>query len=147
LRNDESPDDASPDDDWQKGTRIRRAVLGDEHVDRSEREATSFDADFQAFITRTAWGGVWSRPGLPVHTRHLLTIAMLASLGRLHELELHLEATRNTGVTPDEIKELLLQVAVYAGVPAANAAVAVAKRVLFPRDTPVPKDKQAEAKG
>jgi 4-carboxymuconolactone decarboxylase len=123
------------DDDWQKGTRIRRAVLGDEHVDRAEREATPFDADFQAFITRTAWGGVWSRPGLPLHTRHLLTIAMLASLGRLHELELHLKATKNTGVTPDEIKELLLQVAVYAGVPAANAAVAVAKRVLFPAPT------------
>jgi 4-carboxymuconolactone decarboxylase len=120
------------DDEWQKGTRIRRAVLGDEHVDRSEREATPFDAEFQAFITRTAWGGVWSRPGLPVHTRHLLTIAMLAALGRLHELELHLKATKNTGVTPDELKELFLQVAVYAGVPAANAAVAVAKRVLFP---------------
>lgn len=122
------------DDDWKKGTRIRRAVLGDEHVDRSEREATAFDADFQAFITRTAWGGVWARPGLPVHTRHLLTIAMLASLGRLHELELHLKATKNTGVTPDELKELFLQVAVYAGVPAANAAMSVAKRVLFPPD-------------
>jgi 4-carboxymuconolactone decarboxylase len=122
------------DDEWQKGTRIRRAVLGDEHVDRAEREATPFDADFQAFITRTAWGSVWSRPGLPVHTRHLLTIAMLASLGRLHELEIHLKATKNTGVTPDELKEVFLQVAIYAGVPAANAAVGVAKRVLFPRD-------------
>ena len=83
-----SDDDRQKDDwhkdDWSKGTSIRRAVLGDEHVDRAEREATSFDADFQAFITRTAWGGVWSRPGLPVHTRHLLTLAMLASLGRLH---------------------------------------------------------------
>jgi 4-carboxymuconolactone decarboxylase len=124
------------DDDWQKGTRMRRSVLGDEHVDRSEREATPFDSDFQAFITRTAWGNVWTRPGLPVHTRHLLTLAVLASLGRLHELELHLKATRNTGVTPDEIKELLLQVAVYAGVPAANAAMAIAKRVLFPKEEP-----------
>jgi 4-carboxymuconolactone decarboxylase len=122
------------DEEWQKGTRMRRAVLGDEHVDRSERQSTAFDADFQSFITRTAWGNVWTRPGLPVHTRHLLTLAVLASLGRMHELELHLKATKNTGVTPDELKELFLQVAVYAGVPAANAAMAVAKRVLFPKD-------------
>jgi 4-carboxymuconolactone decarboxylase len=126
----------SDDDDWQRGTRIRRAVLGDAHVDRSEREASAFDADFQAYITRTAWGAVWARPGLPLQTRQLLTIAMLAALGRQHELELHLKATQNTGVTPDEVKEVLLQVAVYAGVPAANAAFAAAKRVLFPAASP-----------
>ena len=119
-------------DDMERGRRIRRAVLGDAHVDRSERQASAFDSDFQAYITQNAWGAVWGRPGLDVQTRQLLTIAMLAALGRQHELELHLSATRNTGVTPEQVREVLMQVAVYAGVPAANAAFAAAKRVLFP---------------
>jgi 4-carboxymuconolactone decarboxylase len=90
---------------------------------------TSFDADFQRFITETAWGSVWSRPNLDRRTRHLLTIAMLAALGKENELALHIRATQNTGVSPEELKEVLLQVAVYAGVPAANSAFAIAKQV------------------
>lgn len=116
------------------GMAVRRAVLGDAHVDRTEREATDFDRDFQAYITRAAWGEVWARPGLPLKTRHLLTIALLAALGRTEELEMHLRATRNTGVTPDEVRESLMQVALYAGVPAANTAMRIAKRVLQPSE-------------
>ncbi len=109
--------------------KIRRAVLGDAHVDRAEANKTPFDADFQQFITETAWGAVWSRPGLDRKTRHLLTIAMMAALGKEHELAMHIRATRNTGVTSEELKEVFLQVAIYAGVPAANTAMAIAKRV------------------
>ncbi|MCB0180480.1 MAG: 4-carboxymuconolactone decarboxylase [Anaerolineae bacterium] len=114
---------------FEQGMKIRREVLGDAHVDRAEANKTEFDADFQRFITETAWGAVWSRPGLDRHTRHLLTIGLLAALGKEHELAMHLRATQNTGVTPDEVKEVLLQVAVYAGVPAANSAIAIAKQV------------------
>lgn len=114
---------------FEQGMKIRREVLGDAHVDRAEANKTEFDADFQRFITETAWGAVWSRPGLDRHTRHLLTIGLLAALGKEHELAMHLRATPNTGVTPDEVKEVLLQVAVYAGVPAANTAIAIAKQV------------------
>jgi len=116
---------------WEEGMAVRRAVLGDAHVERAEREATDFDRDFQRYITRAAWGDVWARPGLARKTRQLLTIAMLAALGRPEELELHLRAARNTGITLDELRETLMQVAVYAGVPAANAAIKLAKRVLF----------------
>lgn len=114
---------------YEQGMRVRRAVLGDDHVNKAEANKTEFDADFQHFITETAWGNVWSRPGLDRKTRHLLTIAMLAALGREHELAMHIRATRNTGVTPDEVKEVCLQVAIYAGVPAANTAIAIAKEV------------------
>jgi 4-carboxymuconolactone decarboxylase len=110
------------DDAFDRGMDVRRAVLGNEHVDRSIANATEFTADFQAFLTRYAWGEVWTRPGLDRKTRSLLTIAMMASLGRYDELRLHVRATRNTGVTRDEVREVLLQVAVYAGVPAANSA-------------------------
>ncbi|MCB0212456.1 MAG: 4-carboxymuconolactone decarboxylase [Anaerolineae bacterium] len=113
----------------EQGMAVRRAVLGDAHVDRAEANKTDFDADFQQFITETAWGSVWTRPGLERKTRHLLTIGMLAALGKETELALHLRATRNTGVTPDEVKEVFMQVAVYAGVPAANSAFKVAKEV------------------
>jgi 4-carboxymuconolactone decarboxylase len=116
-------------DKLKQGMKVRRAVLGDAHVDRAEANQTSFDADFQRFITETAWGAVWSRPGLDRKTRHLLTIAILAALGKEHELAMHVRATSNTGVTPEEVKEVLLQVAVYAGIPAANTAVAIAKRI------------------
>jgi 4-carboxymuconolactone decarboxylase len=109
---------------------MRRQVLGDAHVDRAQARETPLDADFQRYITETAWGAVWARPGLDVHTRSLLTIAILATLGREHELALHLRATRNTGVTPEEVAEALLHVAVYAGVPAANRAFAMAKAEL-----------------
>jgi 4-carboxymuconolactone decarboxylase len=114
---------------YNKGMEIRRAVLGDAHVDRAEANKTAFDADFQQFITETAWGTVWARPSLDRKTRHLLTIAMLAALGKEHELAMHIRATPNTGVTAEEVKEVCLQVAVYAGVPAANTAVSIARNV------------------
>ncbi len=122
-------DQADSDTRYKQGMAVRRAVLGDAHVDRAQAVQTDLDADFQRYITETAWGAVWSRPGLDRATRHMLTIAMLAALGREHELALHIRATRNTGVTPEQLKEVFLQVAVYAGVPAANSAFAVAKRV------------------
>ena len=119
-----------PDDDsFARGLTVRRAVLGHSHVDTALASAGELDRDFQAFITRTAWGEVWARPGLPRHTRHLLTIAMLAMLDRQDELAMHLRATVNTGVSLVEVREVLLQVAVYAGVPAANSAFKTARRV------------------
>lgn len=118
-----------PEDKFSTGMQVRREVLGDAHVDRAEANKTDFDADFQRFITETAWGSIWARPGLERQTRHLLTIAILAALGKEHELAMHIRATQNTGVTPDQLKEVFLQVAIYAGVPAANSAFSVAKRV------------------
>ena len=109
--------------------RIRRSVLGNDHVERAEAGKSDFDVDFQRFITEAVWGNVWARPGLDKKTRHLLTIAMLATLGHQKELAMHIRATTNTGVSRDDVKEVLLQVAIYAGIPAANAAFAVAKRV------------------
>ncbi len=123
-----------PDERFKKGMAVRKSVLGERHVERAEAEKTDFDADFQRFITETAWGSVWVRPGLKTKTRQLLTIAMLAALGKHEELALHVRATRNTGVTRDEVKEALMQVAVYAGIPAANSAFAVAKRVYAEMD-------------
>ena len=117
------------DEKFEKGMRIRKSVLGNDHVERAEAGKSDFDADFQRFIAEAAWGSVWARPGLEKKTRHLLTIAMLATLGHHEELAMHIRATRNTGVTREDVKEVLLQVAVYAGIPAANAAFAVAKRV------------------
>ena len=114
---------------FEDGMKIRRAVLGDAHVDRAEANKTPFDADFQRFITESAWGSVWSRPGLDRRTRHLITLAMLAALGKEHELAMHIRSTQNTGVTQEELKEVFLQVAIYAGVPSANTAFSVAKRV------------------
>ena len=114
---------------FAQGMAVRRSVLGDAHVDRAEANKTDFDADFQRFITETAWGSVWARDGLDRKTRHLITIALMAALGKEAELAMHIRATQNTGVTQDEVKEVLLQVAVYAGVPAANAAFAIAKKV------------------
>ena len=114
---------------FEQGMKVRRAVLGDAHVERAEANKTPFDADFQRYITEAAWGTVWTRPGLDRRTRHLITLAMVAALGKEHELALHIRATQNTGVTVDELKEVFMQVAVYAGVPAANTAFSVAKRV------------------
>jgi 4-carboxymuconolactone decarboxylase len=122
------------DDRFKKGMKVRKSVLGEDHVERAEANKTDFDADFQRFITETAWGSVWVRPGLETKTRQLLTIAMLAALGKHEELALHVRATRNTGVSRSEVKEVLMQVAVYAGVPAANSAFAVAKRVYAEMD-------------
>ena len=117
------------DNKFERGMEIRRAVLGDAHVDRAEANKTPFDADFQRFITESAWGSVWTRPGLDRRTRHLITLAMLAALGKEHELAMHIRSTQNTGVTQEELKEVFLQVAIYAGVPAANTAFSVAKSV------------------
>ena len=118
-----------PDEKYENGMQIRKSVLGEDHVNRAEANKSEFDEDFQRLITEMAWGSVWARPGLDKKTRHLLTLAMLATLGNHEELAMHIRATRNTGVTRDEVKEVLLQVAVYAGIPAANAAISVAKRV------------------
>jgi 4-carboxymuconolactone decarboxylase len=115
---------------YDLGMKTRREVLGDEHVDRALARQTALDTDFQRFVTETAWGAVWSRPDLDRRTRSLITIAILAALGRTEELTLHLRASRNTGVPEREIAEALLHVAVYAGVPAANTAFAVAKSAL-----------------
>lgn len=119
---------------YDRGMAVRRSVLGDAHVDRSLERATDFDADFQEFITKTAWGQIWTRPGLDIRTRSMLTIAMLAALGKDGELKLHIRATRNTGVTRDEVKEILMQAAVYAGIPAGNHAIALARAVYAEMD-------------
>ena len=105
-------------------------MLGDAHVDRSEANATTFDTAFLRHITARAWGDVWSDPQLDKRTRSLLTIALLAALGHHEELAMHVRATRNTGATPEDIREALMHVAVYGGVPAANRAFAIAKRTL-----------------
>lgn len=117
------------DDKFDQGMAVRKAVLGADYVARAEANKTEFDADFHRYVTEHAWGAVWARPGLERKIRHMLTIAMLAVLGRHDDLAVHIRATRNTGVTRDEVKEILLQVAVYAGAPAANSAYAIAKRV------------------
>ena len=118
------------DQPFDAGMKIRRKVLGDTHVDRAEATKTDFDEHFQRFITEGAWGSVWARPGLDLRTRSLLTITLLAALGHEKELAMHIRASRNTGATADDIKEALMHVAVYAGVPAANRAFAVAKQPL-----------------
>lgn len=112
------------------GDRTRRSVLGDAHVDRSQQNRTDFNGEFVDFITRTAWGEIWTRPGLARRERSLIVLAMMTALGRWEELKLHLKGALNNGVTPDEIKEVLLQAAVYAGVPAANTAFHIAADVL-----------------
>jgi len=112
------------------GIRVRREVLGDEHVDRAVERTTPFTADFQDLITRYAWGEIWARPGLDRRTRSCITLAMLVALGREEELAMHVRAALRVGLTSDEIKEVLLHSAIYCGVPAANGAFAVAQRVL-----------------
>jgi len=109
---------------------VRRAVLGDEHVDRAIARATPFTADFQDLITRYAWGEIWSRPGLDRRLRSAITLTALVAAGREHELEMHVRAALRNGLTADEIGEVLLQCAVYCGVPAANGAFAIAQRVV-----------------
>jgi 4-carboxymuconolactone decarboxylase len=113
-----------------EGMRVRREVLGDEHVDRAVDRTTPFTADFQELITRYAWGEIWARPGLDRRTRSCITLAMLVALGREEELAMHVRAALRVGLTSDEIKEVLLHSAIYCGVPAANGAFAVAQRVL-----------------
>ena len=111
------------------GMAMRRSALGDAHVDRAETTKTDFDEEFQNLITRYAWGEIWTRPGLPRHTRSLLTIAMMVALNREEELQLHIRAAANNGVSNEEIREVLLQCAVYCGVPAANSAFRIAKEI------------------
>ena len=112
------------------GMRVRREVLGDEHVDRAIGETNAFTADFQDLITRYAWGEIWSRPGLDRKTRSCITITALVALNHHDELAMHVRAALRNGLTVDELKEVLLQTAVYCGVPAANRAFAIASRVL-----------------
>ena len=114
---------------YQQGMKIRRAVLGNEHVDRAVAATNDFNRDFQDFITRNAWGEIWTRPGLPRHTRSLLTLAMMVALNRGEEFRIHVKAAFNNGVTRDQIKEVLLQCAIYCGVPAANSAFHIAAEV------------------
>ncbi len=126
-----SGDDVRPGGDARlaAGMKVRRSVLGDAHVDRAEAAKSAFDEDFQRFITEGAWGSVWSRPGLTGRERSLVTITLLAALGHDDELTMHLRATANTGASAEDVKEALLHVAVYAGVPAANRAFKIAKSV------------------
>jgi len=113
-----------------KGMKVRRAVLGNAHVDRANADKNSFNSPFQELITRYAWGEIWTRPGLPRKTRSLITIAMMVALNRPEELRMHLQAAANNGVTAKEIQEVLLQTAIYCGVPAANSAFHIADEVL-----------------
>jgi 4-carboxymuconolactone decarboxylase len=121
-------------DTFQKGMATRRAVLGDTHVNGAESSKTGFDTDFQTFITEGAWGSVWARPGLTRRERSMITIALLAAGGHDEEVAMHVRATLNTGASADDIKEALLHVAVYAGVPAANRAFKIAKHELEKRE-------------
>ena len=120
--------------DHERGAEVRREVLGDEHVDRALAGATEFSAPWQEHITATAWGRVWSRPGLDRRTRSLLTIALLAALGHENELAMHTRVALRHGVTPAELTEVLLHTSVYAGVPAVNSAFSVVQRVLDSRE-------------
>jgi 4-carboxymuconolactone decarboxylase len=115
---------------YDEGMRIRREVLGDDHVDRTVERTTGFTADFQDLITRYAWGEIWARPGLDRRTRSCMTLIALVALNRMDELGMHVRAAQRNGLTADEIKEVLLHSAIYCGVPAANAAFKVARQVL-----------------
>jgi len=114
---------------YAQGMKVRRAVLGDQHVERSLKNRNEFNGDFQDLITRYAWGEIWSRPGLPRHTRSLLTLAMMVALNRPDELRMHLRAALNVGVTREQIQEVFLQSAIYCGLPAANSAFHLAMEV------------------
>ena len=122
-------------DRYAKGMEVRRAVLGDAHVDRAESKRDAFNEEFQDLITRHAWGEIWTRPGLPRHTRSLLTIGLMVALNRSDEFKLHIRAAFNNGVTRDEIKEVLIQCAIYAGIPAANSAFHMAEEVFAQMDS------------
>jgi 4-carboxymuconolactone decarboxylase len=115
---------------YDTGMKVRREVLGDAHVDRTLARKSDFNGEFQEMITRHAWGEIWTRPGLPRHTRSLITIAMMVALNRAEEFKLHVRAAFNNGVTREQIKEVLLQAAIYCGVPAANTAFHLAEEVL-----------------
>jgi 4-carboxymuconolactone decarboxylase len=118
-------------DKYDAGMQVRRAVLGDAHVNRAEARKSALDANFQTFIPEGAWGSVWTRPGLDRPIRSLLTLSILASLGHWEEFQMHVCAARNTGATPEEISETLFYVAVYASVPASNHAFAILKETIL----------------
>jgi 4-carboxymuconolactone decarboxylase len=120
---------------YENGMAVRRAVLGDQHVDRAQANLNDLNEEFQNLITRYAWGEIWTRPGLPRHTRSLMTICMMVALNREEELKLHLRSAANNGVSREQIKEALLQTAIYCGVPAANSAFALAQKVFAEIDT------------
>ena len=113
---------------FERGMETRRAVLGDAHVDRAEASKTEFDAPFQALLTESAWGSVWSRPHWTRRERSMVTIALLAALGYEEELAMHVRATRNTGAKAEDVQEAMMHVAIYAGIPAANRAIKIAKQ-------------------
>lgn len=119
---------------YEAGMAVRRAVLGDAHVDRTLTRRNGFNEEFQDMITRYAWGEIWTRPGLPRHTRSLITLALMIALNKPEEFQMHVRAAFNNGVTRDEIKEVLMQTAIYAGVPAANAAFHQAEQVFAAMD-------------
>lgn len=116
------------DDKHARGMAVRRSVLGEAHIERTEANKTAFDEDYQRLITESAWGSVWTREGLSKRERSLLVIAFMVALGHHDELAMHIRATANTGASLDDVKEVLLMSAIYAGVPAANAAVGIAKK-------------------
>ncbi len=121
-------------DRYDAGMTVRRAVLGDAHVDRTLTRRNAFNEEFQDMITRYAWGEIWTRPGLPRHTRSLITLALMVALNKPEEFQMHVRAAFNNGVTRDEIKEVLMQTAIYAGVPAANSAFHQAEQVFAAMD-------------
>ena len=122
------------DERYDQGLKVRRAVLGDAHVERTLAHRTPFNTEFQEFITRYAWGDIWARPGLPRHTRSLVTLALMAALNRGDEFRMHVRAAFNNGVTREEINEVLMHTALYAGLPAANAAYHLAAEVFAEMD-------------
>jgi 4-carboxymuconolactone decarboxylase len=119
---------------YKKGMKTRREVLGNEHVDRAEANKTEFDADFQEYITNAAWGAIWSRPGLTKRERSMITIAVLTALGLEEELAMHIRASQNTGTSMEDVKEVLMHVGVYAGVPKTNGAMKIAKKIFINSD-------------
>jgi 4-carboxymuconolactone decarboxylase len=127
----------------RRGLAVRRAVLGHDHVERALRSRTRFNSEFQDLLTRYAWGEIWTRPGLPRRTRSLVTLAALVALGREHELRLHLRAALRNGVPRGEIKEVLLQMAVYCGLPAANEAFRLAAEVFAETGAPGARPRRA----
>jgi 4-carboxymuconolactone decarboxylase len=122
------------DDRYRRGKQVRESVLGPVHAARTANSRTPFNADFQDFLMEYAWGAIWARPGLDRKTRSMITIAMLVGMGKLDELKLHFRATRNTGVSRDEVKELLMHAAIYCGVPAAFGAFQVAAQIFDEMD-------------
>ena len=130
-------------DRFQRGKKIREQVLGQAHAARGAKNRTPFNAEFQDFLMEYAWGEIWSRPGLDHKTRSMITIAMLVGMGKLDELKLHFRATRNTGVSRDEVKEILMHSAIYAGVPAAFGAFQIAAQIFDEMDKEAASPSQA----